>query len=620
MKLRAAAVSFLNARPLTAGLADSARIELVLAEPSDCAALLERGEVDLALLPVAALAGRDWEVVPGLAIGADGPVQTVVLAGETPPEEWDEVFLDTASRTSQVLARLVLSGRGLSPRYTPLPAAEGLARATGAKGALVIGDRAFDVGKRVVLDLGRDWNQLTRLPMVFAAWAARPGVLRPEDVSELARAAQVGLGMRTELAQAFAREAGGDPERYRRYLTQKVRYGLGPHELEGLEAWFARAAAAGFLPPTTLRFADDVVRSRRSRRAVSLDTALQKGADGERLDADEAELLDEKAPLLELGLAADQRRRALHPEGVVTYIVSRNVNYTNVCTTACSFCAFYRPRSHGEAYVLDRTQMAVKIEETLALGGIELLLQGGLHPDLGIEWYEDLFRWVKSRYPAINLHALSPEEIWHIARTSQIPLEETIARLVASGLDSIPGGGAEVLDDEVRRRIAPLKCSTDEWLTVMRAAHRQGLKSTATLMFGIGEEARHRVAHFLRLRELQDETRGFTAFICWTFQAEHTKLRAPTAGAHDYLRTQALARIYLDNFPSVQSSWVTQGQEVGQVALKFGANDLGSIMIEENVVSQAGTTFRMTVQDMCRLISQLGYEPHQRDNWYNLLN
>jgi cyclic dehypoxanthinyl futalosine synthase len=616
VRLRAAAVSFLNARPLTAGLADSSRIELVLAEPSACAALLERGEVDLALLPVAALAGRDWEVVPGLAIGADGPVQTVVLAGESAPEAWDEVFLDTASRTSQVLARLVLSGRGLSPRYTPLPAAEGLARATGAKGALVIGDRAFDVAKRVVLDLGREWNQLTRLPMIFAVWAARPGVLRPEDVSELARAAQVGLGMRTELAQAFAREAGGDPERYRRYLTQKVRYGLGPHELEGLEAWFARAAAAGFLPPTALRFADDVVRSRRSRRAVSLDTALQKGADGERLDADEAELLDERAPLLELGLAADQRRRALHPDGIVTYIVSRNVNYTNVCTTACSFCAFYRPRSHGEAYVLDRTQMAVKIEETLALGGIELLLQGGLHPDLGIEWYEDLFRWVKSRYPAINLHALSPEEIWHVARTSQIPLEETIARLVASGLDSIPGGGAEVLDDEVRRRIAPLKCSTDEWLTVMRAAHRQGLRSTATLMFGIGEEARHRVAHFLRLRELQDETRGFTAFICWTFQPENTRLTPSDNSAHAYLRTNALARLVLDNVPNFQASWVTMGGGVAQASLHMGCNDFGSVMIEENVVSAAGTTFQMDSEEVERHIRDAGFEPARRNMRY----
>ena len=538
MKLRAAAVSFLNARPLTAGLAGSPLIDLVLAEPALCASMLDAGDVDLALLPVGALPGRDWEVVPGLGIGADGPVQTVVLAGEQPPETWDEVFLDTASRTSQILAQLLLRERGVTPRYVHLPALEGLARAEGTKGALVIGDRAFDVKKKVVLDLGREWNRVTKLPMVFAVWAARPGVLRPEDVQELARGAQVGLGMRTELAQEFARENGGDPERYRRYLTQKIRYGLGPHELEGLETFLARAVGAGLVPPTRLRFADDVVRTRRIRRAVSVDTALQKGADGERLDADEAEALDEKAPLLELGLAADARRRALHPGGVVTYIVSRNMNYTNVCTTACSFCAFYRPRSHDEAYVLDRGQMARKIEETLALGGIEVLLQGGLHPDLGIEWYEDLFRWVKTTYPAINLHALSPEEIRHIARTSQLSLDATVDRLVASGLDSIPGGGAEVLDDEVRRRIAPLKCSTDEWLTVMRAAHVKGLRSTATLMFGVGEESRHRVNHFLRLRELQDETKGFTAFICWTFQPENTRLESfrqqrPRLPAHE---------------------------------------------------------------------------------------
>ncbi|HVP67024.1 MAG TPA: cyclic dehypoxanthinyl futalosine synthase [Anaeromyxobacteraceae bacterium] len=616
MKLRAAAVSFLNARPLTAGLEGSERIELVLAEPSACAAMLASGEVDLALLPVAALAGRDFEVVPGIAIGADGPVQTVVLAGEEPPETWEEVYLDTASRTSQVLGQLVLAGRGLAPRYLPLPAVEGLARATGPRGALVIGDRAFDVRKKVVLDLGREWTRMTQLPMVFALWAARPGALRPEDVSELARAAQVGLGMRTEIAQAFARERGGDPEHYRRYLTQRIRYGLGPYELSGLEAFLARAAAAGILPATSLRFADDVVRTRRIRRQASVDVALAKAADGGRLDADEAVLLDEKAPLLDLGLAADARRRALHPDGVVTYIVSRNVNYTNVCTTACSFCAFYRPRGHGEAYVLTRDEMARKIEETLALGGIELLLQGGLHPDLGVEWYEDLFRWVKRNYPTINLHALSPEEIWHIARTSQISLDETIGRLVGAGLDSIPGGGAEVLDDEVRRRIAPLKCSTDEWLTVMRAAHRQGLKSTATLMFGVGEESTHRVNHLLRLRELQDDTRGFTAFICWTFQPEHTRLKPSDNSAHAYLRTNALARLVLDNVPNLQASWVTMGGGVAQAALHMGCNDFGSVMIEENVVSAAGTTFRMDSDEVERHIRDAGFTPARRNMRY----
>jgi cyclic dehypoxanthinyl futalosine synthase len=615
-KLRAAAVSFLNARPLTVGLAGSERIELVLAEPSACAAMLERGEVDLALLPVGALAGRDFEIVPGIAIGADGPVQTVVLCGEEPPARWDEVYLDTASRTSVVLAKVILSEMGLSPRFTPMPAAEGVPRAKGAKGALVIGDRAFDVQSKVVVDLGREWTGLTKLPMIFALWAGRPGALAPEDVAEITRAAQRGLGIRGEIALAFAKEKGGDPEKYRRYLTHRIRYGLGPHELTGLETFLARAAEKGFLPPTRLRFADDVVRTRRIRRQVSLDTSLQRAADGERLDADEAELLDEKAPLLELGLAADLRRRALHPDGVVTYIVSRNVNYTNVCTTACHFCAFYRPRGHGEAYVLSREQMARKIEETVALGGIELLLQGGLHPDLGVEWYQDLFRWVKTSYPTISLHALSPEEIWHIARTSQLTLDETISRLVASGLDSIPGGGAEVLDDEVRRRIAPLKCSTDEWLTVMRAAHQQGLKSTATLMFGVGEEPRHRVNHFLRLRELQDETRGFTAFICWTFQPEHTRLEPGDNSAHAYLRTNALARLVLDNIPNFQASWVTMGGGVAQASLHMGCNDFGSVMIEENVVSAAGTTFQMDSEEVERHIRDAGFTPMRRNMRY----
>jgi cyclic dehypoxanthinyl futalosine synthase len=615
-KLRAAAVSFLNAWPLTAGLDRSERIDLRVAEPSACAAMLEAGEVDLALVSVAALTRGEWDIVPGMAIGSDGPVQTVVLAGEQSPAIWDEVFLDTASRTSHVLAKLVLDAMGVHPTFTPAPAVEGLARAKGTKGALVIGDRGFDVRANHVLDLGREWTHLTGLPMIFACWAARPGAVSPEDVQELTRAAQHGLGLRTELAQRFAAQKGGDPERYRRYLTQRIRYGLGPYELQGLEAFLERAAAKGFLPPMKLRFVDDVVRSRRVRRQVSLDTALQKGADGERLDLDEVELLDEKAPLLELGLAADQRRRALHPDGVVTYIVSRNVNYTNVCTTACHFCAFYRPRGHKESYVLTREELTRKIDETVALGGIEILLQGGLHPDLGIEWYEELFRWVKAKWPVINLHALSPEEIWHIARTSELELDATIERLVASGLDSIPGGGAEILDDEVRRRIAPLKCSTDEWLAVMEAAHRKGLRSTATMMFGVGEEARHRATHLLRLRELQDRTRGFTAFICWPFQSAHTRLEPGDGSAHAYLRTNAISRLVLDNVPNLQASWVTMGGGVAQASLHMGCNDFGSVMIEENVVSAAGTTFQMDSEEVERHIRDAGFTAARRNMRY----
>jgi cyclic dehypoxanthinyl futalosine synthase len=618
-KLKAAAVSFLNAWPLTEGLRDSDRIELVLAEPSRCAAMLEAGEVDLALVSVAALTKGEYEIVPGMAIGADGPVQTVLLAGEQSPAIWDEVFLDTASRTSHVLTKLVLDAMGVHPKFTPMPAADGLAQARGTRGALVIGDRGFDVRANHVLDLGREWNHLSGLPMIFALWAARPGAVSPEDVQELTRAAQHGLGVRTELAQRFAAQRGGDAERYRRYLTQRVRYGLGPYELEGLEAFLDRAAKKGFLPEMKLRFVDDVVRRPRTKRTVSVDTALAKGAAGERLTAEEAERLDEEAPLLELGLAADARRRALHPGDLVTYIVSRNVNYTNVCTTACHFCAFYRPRGHKEAYVLSREELTKKIDETVALGGIEILLQGGLHPDLGIEWYEDLFRWVKAEWPTISLHALSPEEIWHIARTSQLPLDDTIARLVASGMDSIPGGGAEILDDEVRRRIAPLKCSTDEWLMVMKAAHGKGLRSTATMMFGVGEEARHRVTHLLRLRELQDETGGFTAFICWPFQSANTRLAPGDGSAHAYLRTNALSRLFLDNVPNLQASWVTMGGGVAQAALHMGCNDFGQVMIEENVVSAAGTTFKMDSDEVERHIRDAGFRAARRNMKYHLV-
>jgi cyclic dehypoxanthinyl futalosine synthase len=615
-KLRAAAVSFLNAWPLTAGLERSERIELVLAEPSRCAAMLEAGEVDLALVSVGALPGGEFDIVPGIAIGADGPVQTVVLAGEQSPAVWDEVFLDTASRTSHVLTKLVLDEMGVHPQFALLPAAEGLARAKGTKGALVIGDRGFDVRAPHVLDLGREWTRITGLPMIFAVWAARPGRVSPEDVQELSRAAQHGLGIRTELAQRFAAQRGGDPERYRRYLTQRIRYGLGPYEIQGLEAFLERAAQQGFIPPMKVRFVDDVVRTRRAHRALSVDAALQKAADGGRLDADEAITLDERAPLLELGLAADARRRALHGDGVVTYIVSRNVNYTNVCTTACHFCAFYRPRGHQEAYVLSRDELGAKLDETVKLGGIEVLMQGGLHPDLGIEWYEDLFRWMKRGWPTINLHALSPEEIWHIARTSELTLDATIDRLVAAGLDSIPGGGAEILHDEIRQRIAPLKCSTDEWLTVMRAAHRKGLRSTATLMFGVGEEAVHRAAHFLRLRDLQDETGGFTAFACWPFQSANTRLVPGDGSAHAYLRTNALARLVLDNVPNMQASWVTMGGGVAQAALHMGCNDFGQVMIEENVVSAAGTSFRMDSEEVERHIRDAGFRPARRNMRY----
>jgi cyclic dehypoxanthinyl futalosine synthase len=369
---------------------------------------------------------------------------------------------------------------------------------------------------------------------------------------------------------------------------------------------------------------------------ASLDDLLQKAWDGKRISPAEALRLYH-LPLEELGALADRRRQLAKAKDfngrgndIVTYIVDRNVNYTNVCNVYCKFCAFYRVEKDDDSYVISLDEMDKKIEETIALGGTQMLMQGGHHPKLTKQWYLDLLSHVKNKFPGFNIHGFSPSEFIHFREVFNEPLEKIISDFKAAGLGSIPGGGGEILVDRVRQRISPLKAMSNDWLEVMDVAHRLGLYSSATMMFGHVETIEDRIEHLERLRAQQDISLkrkaesgnggNFTAFICWTFQAEHTKLKAPTVGAHEYLRTQALGRIYLDNFTNVQSSWVTQGLEIGQIALKFGANDLGSIMIEENVVSQAGTTFRMTVADMQHLIQDLGYEPHQRNNWYQLVS
>ena len=358
---------------------------------------------------------------------------------------------------------------------------------------------------------------------------------------------------------------------------------------------------------------------------ASLDDLLQQVWDGRRIHAADARRLY-ALPLEQLGALADRRRqlaKASAYEGrgneLVTYIVDRNVNYTNVCNVYCKFCAFYRTEKDSDAYVISHAEMDQKVEETVALGGTQILMQGGHHPKLSLQWYLDLLSHIKGRFPQVNIHGFSPSEFIHFQEVFQMPVEEILRKFKDAGLGSVPGGGGEILVDRVRKRISPLKAMSDEWLGVMDTAHRLGLNSSATMMFGHVETLDDRIEHLERVRAQQDQSKGFTAFIAWTFQAENTKLKTPTVGAHEYLRMQALSRIYLDNIPNIQSSWVTQGLEIGQVALKHGANDLGSIMIEENVVSQAGTVFHMEVADMKRLIEELGYEPRQRDNWYRLV-
>ena len=330
----------------------------------------------------------------------------------------------------------------------------------------------------------------------------------------------------------------------------------------------------------------------------------------------------ESNDLIGIGMEADQVRRKIHPEGVVTYIIDRNINYTNFCTEYCTFCAFYRPlkgKLATEGYILDFDTIYKKIEETVELGGTGVLMQGGLHPDLKIEWHEQLLRGIKQRFPKVHLHCYSASEILAIAEYSSLSLEDTIKRLRDVGLDSIPGGGAEILDDEVRFKIARLKCMTQDWLSVHRTAHKLGMRTTATMMFGVGETFEHRINHFQHIYDLQEETGGFTAFIPWTFQPKHTALGGrgwDEATSVEYLKTLAISRIFLSNVLNVQASWVTQGLKVLQMGLRFGGNDVGSVMLEENVVKAAGTTNCTTEEELRRIIRDAGFKPVQRDTLY----
>jgi cyclic dehypoxanthinyl futalosine synthase len=351
-----------------------------------------------------------------------------------------------------------------------------------------------------------------------------------------------------------------------------------------------------------------------------IDRIADKLRAGDRVSGGEALELYRHAPTPLLGRLADMVRARKHPEGVVSYIIDRNVNYTNVCVAKCNFCAFYRPVGSPEGYVLGFEELFRKIDETIAVGGAQLLLQGGHNPDLPLAWYEDLFRAIKQRYPSFKLHALSPPEVIHLSRLSQLPVGEVLRRLIAAGLDSVPGGGAEILVDRVRKLLHCYgKATADEWLDVMREAHRAGLRTTATMMYGTVETDEERIEHLLRLRELQDETGGFTAFIAWSYQPEHTELAGREATGVDYLRTLATARLVLDNFDNLQASWVTQGGKVGQLSLAYGANDMGSVMIEENVVRAAGASYCMDEVEVVRNIENAGFVAKRRNMHYEVL-
>lgn len=322
--------------------------------------------------------------------------------------------------------------------------------------------------------------------------------------------------------------------------------------------------------------------------------------------------------ILELGQTADALRNKLHPGNLVTFVIDRNINYTNICSSECRFCAFYRRQTHQDAYVLENEIILEKIRETIDAGGTQVMLQGGLHPELGLDYYLNLLSLIKKNYQ-ITIHSFSPAEVLHISRQAGLSVTETLIRLKAAGLDSLPGGGAEILVDEVRQRVSPKKISAGDWLAVMEAAHTIGLESTATMVIGMGETYAHRIEHMEKIRALQEKTGGFRAFITWTFQPGNTELGGEKTSAWDYLKTLALTRLYLDNIKHIQGSWVTQGQNIGQLTLAFGANDLGSIMLEENVVRAAGTAYQMSIDKMVSMIRAAGKIPAQRDTEYFII-
>ncbi|WP_347275513.1 cyclic dehypoxanthinyl futalosine synthase [Candidatus Kuenenia sp.] len=349
-----------------------------------------------------------------------------------------------------------------------------------------------------------------------------------------------------------------------------------------------------------------------------LQEILLKPAQNKKITADEGARLFEYKELLMLGIASDEVCKRKHPENFRTYIIDRNINYTNICTSGCKFCAFYKNIEHSDGYIISKTALYKKIEETLALGGKQILMQGGLHPTLKIDFYTDLLLSIKKNFD-IHIHAFSPPEIMHFSHLNTLPMPEVIRILKEAGLDSIPGGGAEILTDRCRKIISPNKCSAQEWLDVMQSAHEQGMKTTATMMFGHIETTEERIEHFEKIRQLQDKTGGFTAFIAWTFQPKNTQLENALSGSHDYLKTLAISRLYLDNIENIQASWVTQGAKIAQLSLKFGANDMGSTMIEENVVKAAGVSYTMEKEEIEFLINDAGYQAKQRDLYYTLV-
>jgi cyclic dehypoxanthinyl futalosine synthase len=688
-ELRLGRVDFLNMYPMHWALG----IEPTSSgAPTDINRAILDGDIDVACMSSIEYARHADELVllPSMCVSAEGAVGSIFAITSGPLEQVTDVWTTPKSATSVVLLQLLLRLRGVRPEVHLLEDAPADVLAGGERRAvLLIGDEALEargaaqLARYAFTDLGERWLAETGLPMVYAVWAVRREAAEraPEAAAALDRLLVEGVRRFAATDDAIDQAAerfGIDAHSARAYFD-RLCYDFGTSERKGMIRFLRLAQEQGFLAavpqptfvdageqpadadaaaPTTLD--PDTVRTTYLKtvgssraldetpaddahvemcldleadgRARDVDDVLHRALDGQRIDEVDALALLQTSRLMDVGQVAHALRLERCPADDVTFIVDRNINYTNYCLTDCGFCAFYRRPGDeaGGGYLHSTDTIIDKVTETVELGGTAALLQGGHNPDLGVEWYEELFRAIKQAHPTFHLHALSPPEIQHIAKRSKLSIGDVLARLRDAGMDSLPGGGGEVLVDRVRRVMAPKKTKTDDWLGVMRTAQRMGMSTTASMMYGHVELLAERVLHLQGVREVQDETGGFRSFTSWTFQPGGTPLARvleagvapyqrhlpPTPTPFTYLLTQAVGRIYLDNLDNVQSSWVTQGLKVGQAALFFGANDMGSIMIEENVVSSAGTTYRASTEDFVHAINAAGFRPVQRDTLY----
>jgi cyclic dehypoxanthinyl futalosine synthase len=637
-KLRVVAADFLNSLPLTVEIAEDDLFQFEYVIPSEGARRMLEQEADIALLPVAALAEiGGLEIVPGPCIGANGRVESVVIVSQVSLDRIERIYVDDASRTSVILAKIFLEsiGKGSIPMIR-LRGHEIPARVEGGDAGLLIADIAFKESKRFAYrhDLADAWKRLTGEPFVFAVWAAQPGVLTPELVERINRMVWDGIARKHRIIADWSAEHDMPEEAVADYLDERIQYNLNRPAWNGLQEFFRQAGNLRLLPDARVEFAQaatslpggganafrgfvpEVVPY---SRTYGVDRILARADAGRRISVHDAERLYLEADLNDLGEVAHAIRTRMNPGSRVSYIIARNINYTNVCNVDCNFCGFYRsndPKRKGydEGYVLTREDIRSKMNELADAGGVQVLLQGGVNPELPLEYYTSLFRWMKSEWPQIQLNNLSADEILGLCPTkSPAEIEHVLRELRDAGLDTLAGAGAEILVDRVRRRVSYKKSRSSIWLETMRQVGKIGMKASVTMLYGMGETTRDKFAHMAKIRMLQDEVSPFMVFITWPYRkSEEQKMKSFDQSGTTYLRIQAISRIFFDNIQHIMCSWVTQGPDIGQVALYYGADDYGSVMFEENVVSASGVTYRMDAGSMEHNIIEAGFTPFRR--------